>query len=287
MLNEIIDILDKASSEKPWMTARSISKKLGQKIDAIQIEDILLKHCEQHSGLMQNAKVRYSNLPSRKTLDVLWGSLQNVKVRDGKGITKKDVSDDSLLNYENHLKPANVFISHSHKDYYNVITLAKNLLENDETDNIIPWLAETHIQQGDHINQEIISSINDSEAFVLFLSLNSLSSRWTGKEYTTARIKQKPIFIVVDTDDQAMKQLIEFLRHGNSIIETDFLGAKGAAREFISEIIKDNELLKENKTIQLFAYSKSTNFNPTNKSLYPLKNINDLPKSISNTFQGS
>ena len=81
MLNEIIKILDQASNEKPWMTARSISKNLNEEINVTEIEDILLKHCAHHDDLVQSAKVRYSNLPSRKTLEVLWGSVQKVKIR--------------------------------------------------------------------------------------------------------------------------------------------------------------------------------------------------------------
>ena len=117
------------------------------------------------------------------------------------------------------------------KGYRNEV--ATVLLQND----VVPWLAETHIEQGEHINEEIIRALRASQAFLLFLSPNALNSRWTGKEYLNAKHRDIPIFVVVDIDFEETRTVLE-LMHTDRPPDETFLGKfNTGAREFIEQLI--------------------------------------------------
>lgn len=80
-LDQVFSIIDAASDEKPWMTALSIARRLGNRTEAKQIEQLLLAHCQDSEDSSQAPIVRYSSLPSRRTLEVLWGAIEKVGLR--------------------------------------------------------------------------------------------------------------------------------------------------------------------------------------------------------------
>ena len=224
-IKEIVKLLESANPDKPWMTAKRIAEKIKEKIHipSEEIQKLLLDHISEAWQENESPKIRYSNLPSKKTLQVLWAAVSQPKVgmRSLKPLARTDQIDEQLSGIE-FWDSANIFFSHSHKDYDKVIRIATSLVQS----GFSPWLAETHIDQGDHINEEIEEALKRADAFLLFLSTNALNSRWTGKEYGIAVNKLKiPIFVIVDNDSP-------ILNVANGYPE----GLTGAANDFYESL---------------------------------------------------
>lgn len=267
LLDEAVSILSTASNNRPWMTATYIAGKIPSRVDGKQIEETMLAHCRDTEDGGGVPIVRYSSLPSRKTLEVLWGAIEKVGSRRLENITQDNVADDSLTEFEG-LDQADVFLSHSHRDYAGVMAVAKHLLQND----IVPWLAETHIEQGDHIHEEIIEALGASQDFLLYLSPNALDSRWTGKEYLYALDQGIPIFIVVDIAFPEIRDLLDAMAgHDQTRFDTT-RKFKPASSEFISQLIEDH-----NHIVETFAYSKALGVEAEYSFARPL---NKLPGCI-------
>lgn len=237
---------------KPWMTARMLACRLGMNQGSrIKIEESLLKYYKK--SIETNAKllIRYSSLPSKKTLEVLWGHIDHVGQRKLLDIKKTDVADDSL-EIDPEVKYADVFISHSFKDYVDVIKIAKLL----QSRNIKPWLAETHIQQGEHIHEEVINALGRTKYLILFLSENSLLSRWTGKEYLYAVSKGIQVIVIADCRSLKINSIIK----GKLIGDGQFIEeGSGDSMNFFHDLISDKEnivkfiIYPENKLQELGA----------------------------------
>lgn len=234
---KILRILESANPDKPWMTAKRIAAKC--EYDVSEIETLLLKHMTEAWDKDLSPKIRYSNLPSKKTLQVLWGAVSKVGIRRLMPLARTDEIDDALNDVVDRAS-ANIFFSHSHKDYDKVIRIAKSLAHA----GFSPWLAETHIDLHEDINKEIEQAIGRAEAFLLFLSKHTLNSRWTGKEYGLAltagdpdavkRLKI-PIFVIAD-DDTSICELVGQLTRSEknrSDLPTELTGA---AREFYESL---------------------------------------------------
>ena len=80
---------------------------------------------------------------------------------------------------------------------------------------IIPWLAETHIQEGEHINNSIIKALESTHKFLVFLSPNSLQSRWTGKELVKAMDLNIKLFVIADLNIDSIKNAIQEWLNGS------------------------------------------------------------------------
>lgn len=244
---------------KPWMTARMLACRLG--IDegfSTIIEESLLNYYKETIKKNESLLIRYSSLPSKKTLEVLWGHIDHVGQRKLLDIKKTDLADDSL-EIDPEVKCADVFISHSFKDYSDVIGIAKLL----QSRNIKPWLAETHIQQGEHIHEEIINALVRTKYLILYLTESSMLSRWTGKEYLYA--VSKGIKIIVIADCRSLKI--------NLIMKNKFLGnvtnieeASGDSSIFFHDLISDKSnivdfvIYPENKFQELGADHQKNKF---------------------------
>jgi hypothetical protein len=72
-----------------------------------------------------------------------------------------------------------------------------------------PWLAETHIGEGDHINQSVISGLNTATCFILFLSENSLKSKWSSKEFQYAHHRKIKVLIIADCTSKIILHLVQ------------------------------------------------------------------------------
>lgn len=270
IFNQVFTILSDTSPDKPWMTARGIASRLRNRVDRVQIEQILLAHCKECEDKGLPLRVRYSSLPSRSTLDVLWGAIEKVGSRRLENITQDHVVDGSLAEFES-LDKADVFLSHSHRDYDAVMAVATLLLQ----EGVVPWLAETHIGQGEHIHEQIIGALGASQAFLLFLSPHALDSRWTGKEYVNARSRGIPVFVVANIDFEEITAILKAIRGKKSPTDGFLRRFKQGAREFINNLITD-----EGHIIETFAYS----FQPISASamakLHPARPLGDLPSAI-------
>lgn len=193
----VLNMLNRAPNNQPWRSAARITSKLEtyfSDVSIIEVQDLLFEM--EHD----DKTVRRSLLPSKKTLDILWGSLEKVKDKEVMPSYKLDGAKNFLLKEVKNLKePYKVaFISHSHQDHM-AIGLAKNLLNLD----IYPWMAETEINEGHLINDEIKKGIEMSDYFLMYLTTKALESRWVLKEIKTSLtsfwIEKIPI-VVMDRD---------------------------------------------------------------------------------------
>ena len=267
LFNQVISILSRATCDKPWMTASSIARETGDRFDGEQIKKMLLAHYREAEDSGVNPKARYSSLPSRRTLEVLWGDFEKVGSRRLENITKDHVADDSLAEFEYlDLNQADVFVSHSHRDYTAVMAVAKYLLQNE----IVPWLAETHIGQDDDIHEGIINALNSSQDFLLYLSPNALDSRWTVKEYGYALEREIPIFIVADISFSEIRKLLEAMRDKTHFDTAEKF--KSASSESINCLIDDS-----NRIIETFAYSHASGIET---QFPPARPLSKLPNRI-------
>ena len=256
-IKEIVKLLESANPDKPWMTAKRIAEKIKEKIHipSEEIQKLLLDHISEAWQENESPKIRYSNLPSKKTLQVLWAAVSQPKVgmRSLKPLARTDQIDEQLSGIE-FWDSANIFFSHSHKDYDKVIRIATSLVQS----GFSPWLAETHIDQGDHINEEIEEALKRADAFLLFLSTNALNSRWTGKEYGIAVNKLKiPIFVIVDNDSP-------ILNVANGYPE----GLTGAANDFYESL---KEQRQEARYFKLEQFDSELGSIPLDSIVRPFK----------------
>lgn len=206
---KIIDILANPNDHaKPWMTANGIRKNLGAGFPKTAKHAVFsaLQKLEQ-----TGKPIRHSKLPSKKTLDYLWGHTHIVQDINVNAIAKSDVADDFFEQLPNLEDAPICFISHSHKDIDGVLAVCNILIEN----GIYPWLAECEIEQGELINDNIIEALENSTYFLLYLSRNALKSVWTRKEFQNhgSRHDMNPLVILnSNEDDQSVQaELIELL----------------------------------------------------------------------------
>lgn len=233
-IKEIVKLLESANPDKPWMTAKRIAEKIKEKIHipSEEIQKLLLDHISEAWQENESPKIRYSNLPSKKTLQVLWAAVSQPKVgmRSLKPLARTDQIDEPLSGIE-FWDSANIFFSHSHKDYDKVIRIATSLVQS----GFSPWLAETHINWGDYINDEIETALSRADAFLLFLSTNAINSRWTEKEYGFAvKNLRIPIFVVADNDESIHNLVCKLANDKEASSSSDNLS--GVSRDFYESL---------------------------------------------------
>ena len=247
-LDSIVELLaEQADTTKPWMTARSIAKRLGLDTSFCgEIESTLLAYFRACSENNKKSQVRYSTLPSIKTLEVLWGHTKAVGFRNVCDIHKTDVADDSL-GIVDEIEAADVFISHSFKDYDSVMDIASHLQAKD----IRPWLAETHIAKDEHINEQVIWGIRRTSCFALFLSQSALQSKWTGKEFQQAKVKKIRIIIIVNCADPVIKNLFIRRFSGQPVDQIDL---NGKAYSFFENLLTTEDTDFENQPFSFVVY---------------------------------
>ena len=172
-------------------------------------------------------------------------------------ITKDDVADDTLCEYEN-LDQADLFFSHSHLDYKHVISIAQQLYAK----GVYPWLAETHIQQHDHINLSIISALKASQALILFLSSNFLESKWSGKELSDAQKQNKPIYVIANIDCNYVEKKIKHLVYPKT---------NQNGKDRFDHLLEELNILNEQRIFVYSAESKKDYYNfPSANELYTI-----------------
>jgi len=192
MIDTIIKKLEGADPEKPWKTANSLAK-LFDGISAEQVEHLLILYYTEN----KNPQIRYSSLPSKKTLEVLWGHLDHVRSRNLEPLTLREGVERLELESDDFASPE-VFLSHSHKDFLQVKKLAEHLVDKSENEGVGLWIAEVDILKGDLINHRIIRGLNKCHTLLFYLSQNSIHSKWSCKELEQAIRKIKDIVIVID-----------------------------------------------------------------------------------------
>lgn len=240
--DDIFSILSAASEAKPWMTSRTIAGRLGGVMSDKEVEQVLVKHCETSTANGEGPRVRYSTLPSRQTLEVLWGDLSKVGQRSVIGIKKQNVADDSLGSSVENQEP-DLFISHSHRDYREVMKLARRL----KSEGVMPWLAETHIGQDHHIHDSIILALKDTQGFLMYLSESALESKWTGKEsvYWCQKPRPIPLIVIANLSHEPVDQLIRALQMTGEEREANLASFRSKNFPLVDTLFADSEVQVE------------------------------------------
>lgn len=197
-------------SEYKWNTSSAMIKKMNlTQFSPIELEEILIAEYK-NSGLR---KFRFSTLPSKKSLEVLWGHTERVKQRNVIDIHKQD--EQILIDELDRLAHKNLFLSHSFKDADHVINLAKKLSKLD----LNAWIAETEILKYQHINQKVKQAIESLPFFGVYISENLISSIWSAKEIEFALNNKKLIFGFLDRD---LDLNLEKVTSGNKVSQEIF-----------------------------------------------------------------
>ncbi len=201
-MEEAIIKLLKDPSQPKWQTALGLSSKLNQYQHGSpeHVEAVLIKLVKENP----KSNIRYSTLPSKRNLKVLWGHKDKVGERKLFDIFKEDeeAKPDYLEGVDDE---RNMFLSHSFKDTKAVFQLSEALVAY----GCNPWVAEADIARGQHINNEVINAIKDLPFFGIYLSQNMLNSTWSAKEFEFAVRNKKKLFAFISGDDQDMINLIE------------------------------------------------------------------------------
>ncbi len=287
ILDSTINLLKRRDGSKPWITATTISKKLNEEISSECVEKILLKHMEEKK---EETEVRYSTLPHKETLEVLWGHTSHQKVgpREVNPLYRNDdvlklfcinnpaeIDDEDARGFDIEFMKngSKVFFSHSFKDFKIVKSIAQYLVQNE----ILPWLAETHIPKGEHINEAVISALTKSQHFLVYLSKNALNSRWTGKELGRAISQEINVSIIIDCNNSNLKEMVQYRYHGRKYSRY----ASDRASDLFESVIRE-----KNPLIKWVVYPekkwKELGFDKPKNEIYP---YGDLPRLVKEASQ--
>ena len=225
IFENVLKKLSGAPKERPWKTATTLARGLDG-VSSEGVEKMLIEHYSSE----KKPKVRYSSLPSRRTLEVLWGDIEHVGWRALESLTKDDSALElDLRNGGGHDKPE-VFLSHSHRDFKPVKALAEKLI----SVNISVWLAESNILKSEPIHERIIQGLESCRTLLLYLSDHSIQSRWTGKEVGRAMRRAKKVVVVLDEDSHVVQELLGCKR----LSQLEFvLREEPQTREYFGELI--------------------------------------------------
>ena len=196
------EILASRQERFAWKTAKYLSKQLRERgcpIGKKELEDLLIVHSRSRGRV-----VRYSSFPAKKSLDLLWGHVLLV----GELKTLPNITLDTEHEYYD---PCDVsedapwcFLSHSYRDLKTVLDIRDKLL----AWGYGVWIFEAEISEQARIHDEVQEGLNRSQIFVVYVSRQSLGSRWVLKEMLVAFNTEhlKP-YVVINGSDQ---ELISF-----------------------------------------------------------------------------
>jgi hypothetical protein len=198
-LRIVSEILANRQERYAWKTAKYLSKQLGRRgchISKEKLEDLLIDHTQT-----PNREIRYSIFPAKKSLDLLWGHVSLI----GELRTLPNVDLDTEHEYYD---PSDVpadapwcFLSHSHRNLKTVLEIRDKL----RARNYGAWLFEAEISEQARITEEVKKGLAQSQIFIVYMSRQSLMSRWVLKETLVAFNNEylEP-FVVVDAGDREL-----------------------------------------------------------------------------------
>lgn len=203
ILKRIINYLSNVSGHK-WSTSKRLIDELriASRYAPSELDEALILYYEESP----DPEIRFSTLPSKVDLNVLWGSIHRVGLRDLTSIYKKDTP--IKIKDFNNSNDKNMFISYSFKDSELVLELSKKLMEY----GINPWIAEIEILEHAHINQSVIEAIQNLPYFGVFISDHILQSTWSAKEIEFALHNKKDVFGFICSDDEGLVNSINELQ---------------------------------------------------------------------------
>jgi hypothetical protein len=209
IVDRAIGVLRKKYRGWNWRTNNGLAKEIGVE------PKILRKVLSEHASTSDRV-ITFSNLPSRKTIDILWGLVENVGDNFNKPSLKRVDSPETSFEVEV-IKPPYAFLSHNSIDSQLALELAIILNEND----VKCWLFECHIGHGRIIIDAVRKAMRECHSIIALVTRNSVGSLWVQKEFAYSYDQlQKPVFLILDGKDEI---LIEFvLRFKDLIYDRNF-----------------------------------------------------------------
>ena len=200
----------KLKKPRYWLSATGLARKLKKNDNSnwkcLSEQDLTSKiyRLLKTNANKNNKKIRWSNFPSPKTLETLWGHIDNVGEMDTAPLERSDLP----LDIEVTLLPEDApiwFVSHNHRDLNSCLEIKEWLA----THGIATWLSECDISHGHDISKSIINALNKCDGIILALSVNSISSTWVYKEVFNALTKNIPCTTVIISENTPLSNLIE------------------------------------------------------------------------------
>lgn len=226
-----------------WSTSKGIINHLNlYGITPLELDDLLLGFYQETDG----NSIRFSTLPSRKSLDVLWGHVDRVGKREVIDIYKED--DAQIVEGLSREISKSMFLSHSFRDSKLVLDLARDLASY----GVHAWIAEVEILYRQHINYEVIQSISNLPYFGVFISQSLLASVWSAKEIEFALNNKK--------------QIVGFLNGDIASYREEIPGGTRVSREIFSKFFDNHQdvtfVYYPEKTEELTDWELAHNFVP-------------------------
>lgn len=224
-LNKIINYLTDGDNYK-WATSEKLIAATGLAgISPAELDRALAEHYKQ----APQPVIRFSTLPSRRALDVLWGHVGRVGKRPVVDIYRAD----GPLQEENHeaAQEANMFISYSFADSEAALELSGKLSKY----NVWAWIAEMEILKREHINEAVNNAITALPAFGVLITDNTLRSGWSAKEIDFALQQGKEVLGFLHLDR---------LEHVRAMVESGMDGQSAVRQEIFNRIFDNHPDVK-------------------------------------------
>ena len=186
-LEAAIERLASLSPPKKWLSTAALARTMGMDLDAA-FETL------RAEASKSDRKIRYSALPSRRTLDVLWGHVDVVGERRlhplERGALPEGFTTPDRAEAQDTDAPL-LFLSHSMQDFTHV----QGLRDRMEAEGYRVWIFEDDMQAGDIVHHAIRRALESSEAFGAYLSETYLTSLYSDKELEQLKYQSKEVFI--------------------------------------------------------------------------------------------
>ena len=173
-----------------WRTASNLINTIPElnQISPLDLDQALYEVYESK----ENSLIRFSTLPSKKSLDVLWGHVDRVGKR--KVISIYNQLDLSRPFQTENDAEKNAFISYSFNDSEKIVQLAETL----ESIGVKAWYAEADITNMAHINNSVREAIQALPILITLVTESLLLSRWSLKEIQYAMNNECKVFCILD-----------------------------------------------------------------------------------------
>jgi len=230
ILTEAHDTLLALKGKKRWMTERGLAKRLRGRdafrtLDHLRLRDVLMQHASEPGRTIRNSKA-----PSEKTLEVLWGAIQEGGVKEInnplpvlRDLARRRHPDDDPQprEFEEDEEDADYFLSYRMLYEEQAFELVRAL----ESRGWSVWIAGYFIGPGDHINQKVIDAMSRVRRQLIYVDESALHSLWVGKEALHgARLDLEQTFVLKGDDPGVVRRFVAMLNN-----EPDWFGAYGGA----------------------------------------------------------
>jgi hypothetical protein len=216
-----------------------------------QIEEVLIEHSKQ-----PNKIIRHAYYPSKKSLNILWGSIEVVgKQENLPDLERRDeATPKNVMDFDKNTKW--FFLSYNHRDVENISKIKEKIESND----FAVWTYETEINEGELIINSVREAIKFCDYFIGYVTRKSIGSLWVQKEI---RVATKPFICIDGSDDDLLKIFLDWenkwppdLEQVETLTRKDNKGEKWVQRskDFMRQL---NESLNYSNQIVAFPYPEA------------------------------